>query len=330
MESHLSKPAGAGLFAAASIAASLFLAAPAQAGLKDMFKKEGTAQEQRKQGVSEIPTCAKPLGTISVLEPEDGVNWWSGQQLPAPSKLIKVFVNKSRCFTLVDRGAGMDAAMAERALASSGELRNKSNLGKGQIKAADYVMVPDLIGANSNAGGNAIGGLLGGLVGGNVGRVASNINLKSKTADVVLTVTDVRSSEQVAMAEGNAKKNDLGWGASGSLFTGSNWGAAGASGYTNTEIGQVITLAYLQAYTDIVSQLGGLPDNASAANATQALTVTKPSRLLATAKGGKAVRDLDVGMMLYPTGAKDGIMWEVEDELGNKGWISSNMVELSK
>ena len=290
-----------------------------------------SAQEQRAAQVAQIPVCAKPLGSISVMEPEDATNWWTGQQLPAPSKLIKVFVNKSRCFTLVDRGAGLDAAMGERALASSGELRGRSNVGKGQIKAADYVLVPDLISQNSNAGGNAIGGLLGGLVGGNAGAILGGLNFKKKTADVVLTVTDVRSTEQVAMAEGNAKKTDIGWGASSGLFGGSGLGAAGVSGYANTELGQVITLAYLQAYTDLIAQLGGLPDNASAASAQQAVTVTKPARLLANAKGtGKAVRDLDPGMMLYPTGNKDGMMWEVEDELGNKGWVNSTMIELSR
>lgn len=304
---------------------------PASAGLKDMFKKEGTAQEQRKAGVAAIPTCTKPLGSISVVEPEDSVNWWTGQQLPAPSKLIKVFVNKSHCFTLVDRGAGMAAAQYERGLASSGELRAQSNIGKGQIKAADYVMVPDLIGQNSNAGGNALGGLVGGLIGGTAGALASGITVKSKTADVVLTLTDVRSSEQVAMAEGNAKKNDIGWGTSGGLFGGGGFGAAGVGGYANTEVGQVITLAYLQAYTDIVTQLGGLPEVASVANAKQSFTVSRPGRLLANAQGtGAAVRELDAGMMLYPTGAKDGLMFEVEDELGNKGWVSSNLIGLAR
>ena len=62
------------------------------------------------------------------------------------------------------------------------------------------MLVPDLIGANSNAGGNAVGGLIGGLIGGNVGALVGGLNFKKKTADVVLTVTDVRSSEQVAMA----------------------------------------------------------------------------------------------------------------------------------
>jgi len=311
-------------------ACALILFAGVVAASAPAMAQRQSAQERRQEQTAQIPTCAKPLGSISVLEPEDGVHWWTGQQLPAPSRLIKVFVNRSRCFTLVDRGAGLDAAMRERDLGASGELRNRSNVGKGQIKAADYVMVPDLVGANSNASGNSMGGLLGGLIGGRAGALVGGLNLRSKTADVVLTVTDVRSSEQVAMAEGSAKKTDIGWGAGGGLFGGSGLGAAGVGGYANTEIGQVITLAYLQAYTDLVAQLGGLPDNASAANAEQAVTVTKPARLFRGADGRGVVRELEVGMMLYPTGTKQGMMWEVEDELGNKGWVSSSLLQLSR
>lgn len=308
--------------------AAIVASQPAEAS----FKNKGTqAQEQRKEAAAQIPVCQRPIGTISVIEPEDSTHWWTGQQLPAPSKLIKVFVNRSRCFTLVDRGVGMAAGQFERELAASGDLRGRSNVGKGQIKAADYVMIPDLISQNSNAGGNAIGGLLGGLVGGKAGAVLGGVNFRSKTADVVLTVTDVRSSEQVAMSEGSARKSDIGFGASGGLFGGGGFGAAGVGGYANTEIGQVITMAYLQAYTDIVAQLGGLPADASAAGAQQAVTVTRAGRLLANAKGtGAAVRTLEPGMMLYPTGVKEGVMWEVEDEMGNKGWVSSTMLELSK
>ncbi|WP_282271057.1 CsgG/HfaB family protein [Stenotrophomonas sp. PS02298] len=292
------------------------------------FKNKGTqAQEQRQQAAAQIPTCQRPIGTLSVIEPEDSTHWWTGQQLPAPSRLIKAFVSRSRCFTLVDRGAGMAAGQFERELAASGDLRGRSNVGKGQIKAADYVMIPDLISQNSNAGGGGIGG----LIGGRAGAVVGGLNFTSKTADVVLTVTDVRSSEQVAISEGSARKSDMGFGASGGLFGGSGLGAAGVGGYANTEIGQVITMAYLQAYTDIIAQLGGLPDNASAANAQQAVTVTRAGRLLANARGtGAPVRTLEAGMMLYPTGTKEGVMWEVEDELGNRGWVSSTLLQLSK
>lgn len=306
---------------ALSCALALSVAAPA-------FSAQ-SAQQQRAQKTAEIPTCARSLGSIAVLEPE--TNWWSAHQLASPTAVIKVFVSKSRCFTLVDRGKGMAAMQAERALASEGELRGGSNLGKGQIKAADYALVPDLVSQNANASGNNVGALLGGLIGNRtVAALAGGLNIKRKTADVVLTVTDVRSSEQVAMTEGHATKTDLGWGAGAGVFSG-GFGGAGATGYANTEIGQVVTLAYLQAYTDLVAQLGGLPANASAANAQQAVTMQKPGRLLRQADGkGGAVRDLDAGMMLYPTGNKADLMWEVDDELGNRGWVNSTLFGLAR
>ena len=288
-----------------------------------------TAQAERTKKEAEIPKCSKKYGTLAVIEPEK--NWWTEYGLGSPAALIKVYVNQSSCFTLVDRGKGMAAAQAERALAAGGELRGGSNLGKGQVKAADYVLVPDLVSQNRNSGGNRIGGILGGLVGGAAGAVLGGISLKKKTADVVLTVTDVRSSEQVALSEGHSTKTDLGWGAGGGLFAGGAFAAGGASGYADTEIGQVVSLAYLQAYTDMVGKFAALPESAKAENAQQAVTMAKPGRMYASASPKSAVvRPLDPGMMLYPTGQKQGAMWEVEDELGNKGWVSSILFQLSK
>ena len=314
------------LCAVAAAAVVTMLTSTAAAGI---FDKKPTAQEQRAAKTAEIPVCPKKLGTLAVVEPER--NWWQEAGLGSPEALIKMFVNKSKCFTLVDRGKGMAAAQAERALASSGELRGKSNVGKGQVRAADYVLVPDLVSRNNNAGGNRVGALLGGLVGGGVGALVGGINLKKKTADVMLTVTDVRSSEQKAMTEGHAEKKDLGWGAGGGFFSGGGFAAAGASGYSDTEIGQVISLAYLDSYTKLIAEFGVLPADASAASAQQSVNMAKPGRLYAKSDGkGAVVRTLDPGMMLYPTGEKKGVMWEVEDELGNKGWVSSLLLELAK
>lgn len=287
-----------------------------------------TAQEERAAEQVQLPKCDKKYGAIAVVEPER--RWWEQYGLGSPEALIKVFVNQSGCFTLVDRGKGMDAAKAERELASSGELRGRSNIGKGQIRAADYVLVPDLISSNKDSGGNALGGILGGIIGGVAGAVVGGINLKKKTADVVLTVTDVRSSEQVALSEGHSTKTDLGWFGGGAVFGGA-LAAGGASGYENTEIGQVITVAYLHAYVDMVEKIRALPADASAANQQQAVNVIKPGKMYKTSSTKSAlVRPLEAGMMLYPTGQKDGVMWEVEDELGNKGWASSLLFELAK
>ena len=49
-----------------------------------------------------------------------------------------------------------------------------------------------------------------------------------------------------------------------------------------------------------------------------------------SAPDSNVVRSLSAGMMLYPTGNKDGGMWEVKDELGNQGWVSSMSFELAK
>jgi hypothetical protein len=289
-----------------------------------------SVQAIRDEKSAQIPVCQKRLGSMSVVEPES--DWWREQGLGSPEALIKVFVRKSNCFTLVDRGKGMQAAQSERALAASGDLRGGSNIGRGQIKAADYVLVPDLISSNNRAGGGGVGGLVGGLLHSHTaGVVAGGINVKKKTADVVLTVTDVRSSEQVAAVEGHAKKTDLGLGLHGTVFSTNDFGGAGATGYSNTEIGQVITLAYLQAYTDLVDQLGALPENASADNAQQAVTMNRPGRMYATPDtNGQVVKPLEPGTMLYPTGEKRDVLWEVTDELGAKGWVSSLSFELAR
>ena len=285
--------------------------------------------DKRDRKEAQIPVCSHKIGTLAVHEPEN--RWWEGLGLASPEAVIKVLVMKSQCFTLLDRGRGLEAAEQERALAGGGDLRRGSNVGRGQIIAADYVLIPDLVSKNGDAGGTNIGGLLGGLVGGGAGAIISGINVSKKTADVVLTITDVRSTEQVAMTEGHASKTDVGFGVAGGWGGFGGFGGVGVSSYTNSEIGQVVILAYIDAYTKMVDQLGGVSDNASGDNAQQAVTMSKPGRMYTKPQGkGSVVRTLDVGMMLYPTGDKDGVWWEVSDELGNKGWVSSLLVELAK
>jgi curli biogenesis system outer membrane secretion channel CsgG len=320
---HASRRIAKLISAAVPLAACLAVAAWVPALAK-------SAQEQRAEKAAEIPVCGQRLGTIAVVEPE--TDWWREAGLGSPEALIKVFVRKSNCFTLVERGKGMQALQAERAMAAGGDLRGGSNIGQGQMKAADYIIVPDLVSSNNRAGGGAVGGLIGGLMGHRkAGAALGGLNFKKKTADVVLTVTDVRSSEQVAAVEGHAKKTDIGWGAKGTVFSGSGLGSAGAGGYANTEIGQVITLAYLQAYTDLVEQFGALPGNASDDGAHQAVVMNKPGRMYATPDTkGAVVKDLETGTLLYPTGRKQDPLWEVTDELGAKGWVSSLLFQLAR
>jgi curli biogenesis system outer membrane secretion channel CsgG len=279
----------------------------------------------------QMPRCSSKIGTLAVQEPQSGNQWWTSMNLESPAALIKVYVSQSGCFTLVDRGKGLAAARAERDLAGEGEMRVGSNIGKGQMKAADYVLVPDIANSNSNAGGNRIGGILGGLIGHGAGAVLGGISLSRKTADVVLTLTDVRSTEQVALEQGHSDKTDIGWAGGGGAGFWGGFAAGGASGYANTEIGQVIAMAYLDAYTKMVAGLQGNAPNAQADNVQQAVRLTEGTKLYSDANlHSSVVRSLEPGMMLYPTGDKVGIWWKVSDELGNIGWVLSSKLELAR
>ena len=244
------------------------IAAPVFAALLStsaLAADQSSGRKAQNKGTAEIPICTKRLGTVAVVEPDN--NWWQALGLGSPEAIIKIFVAKSGCFGLVDRGKGLANRNIERALADSGELQRGSNIGKAQVKAADYFVVPDIITQNSNSGGNAIGGLLGGFgrsLGG-FGAIAGGISIKKKEANVTLTLVNARTTEQERLTEGYARKSDLSFGGGAGGFGGGVFGAVGGGGYQNTDIGQVIVLAYLDAYKQLVTQLGGLPENASAA-----------------------------------------------------------------
>jgi len=278
-------------------------------------------QDKTAQKQAEIPNCSRKLGALAIHEPQE--RWWVPLGLESPEALLKVFVMKSGCFTLVDRGAGFAMAQQERALAGAGTLQGGSNVGAGQVRAADYILVPDVVSRNGNASGTNVGGILGGFLPGGFGAIASHISISSKTADVVLTVTNVRTSEQQAMEEGHGEKTDVGFGMGGGWGGWGGFGGMGISNYQNTAIGQVMVLAYIDAYTKLVSDLGGLSANAKADAPAQAVTLARPGVLRVSAsEKAKVLKPLDAGTILYPTGNNDGNWVEVADEVGNKGWVS--------
>jgi curli biogenesis system outer membrane secretion channel CsgG len=230
--------------------------------------------------------------------------------------------SRSNCLRIVDRGAGLQMRNVERSLGSSGELQRESNVGAGQIKAADYAIVPDVADANANQSGSGAG--LGGLLGGRAGyfgALAGGIHTQQATARALLTLVNVRTTEQEYVAEGTASHTNIAFASGG--FGGGLAGIGG--GYSNTSIGQVITQAYLVAFTDLVAHMQGMqPSEAAAAAPVKAYLVRSPIQMHATpAVNSGVVRSFASGDTVYPTGQKNGIWWEVDDETGNRGWITS-------
>ncbi|WP_395392730.1 CsgG/HfaB family protein [Novosphingobium sp. BL-8A] len=237
------------------------------AGAPSAFAEDrSSGRKLQDKGTQQIPVCRKNLGTVAIIEPDS--QWWRELSLGSPEAILRVFVQQSHCFTLVNRGRSLQNSAMERALAEQGELQRGSNVGKGQIKAADYFLQPDIVSTNNNSGGGGVGAVLGGvggLFGHGIGAIAGGLNVKKGEANVTLSIVNSRTTVEEALTEGYARKSDVSFGGGGGGFFGGTFGAAGGGGYQNTQIGQIIVLAYLDAYTKLVTQLGGLPENASAA-----------------------------------------------------------------
>lgn len=208
---------------------------------------------------SALEKCSEPLGTISLIE-NQSAGWYTiltnQYKLPPTANLLRLMIQQSNCFVVVERGAaGMNAMYRERDLQDSGEMRKGSNFGKGQMVSSDYGLSPEIIFSEDNSGGMA--GTLGGLVGGHAGALLGAVGGSTQTreASALLTMIDNRSGVQIAAAEGSASKTDIG--GFGSLFgvTGGGAGGVGVSAYNNTPQGKVITAAFMDAYNNIVRSL---------------------------------------------------------------------------
>jgi curli biogenesis system outer membrane secretion channel CsgG len=187
------------------------------------------------------------MGTVAIVE-DTRASWYgylTGQlRLGSTVPVLKLLVQQSNCFVVVERGRAMNNIMGERALEQSGEMRKGSNFGKGQMVAADYSMSPSITFSNQNAGG------AGAAVGGRLGSVGALIggSMNVKEASTMLTLIDNRSSVQLAAAEGSARNMDFG--AIGGLL-GSGFGGVGG-GYSNTAEGKVIVAAFTDSYNNLV------------------------------------------------------------------------------
>jgi curli biogenesis system outer membrane secretion channel CsgG len=246
-------------FASAFAAIVILAVAPVHAA-----DRGSSGHQAQTRSAQDIPQCTHRLGTIAIVEPDN--QWWREYNLGSPEAILKIIIQRSGCFGLVNRGRSMQSRAMERAMADNGELQNGSNVGRGQVKTADYFLEPDIVTANRNSGGSNVGGVLGGIggmFGHGFGALAGAINVKKGEANVTLSVVNARTTEELALTEGYARKSDVSFGAGAGGFFGGTFGGAEGGGYQDTAIGQIIVLAYIDAYRKMVTQLGGLPANAA-------------------------------------------------------------------
>jgi len=233
-------------------------------GVTEMKQGEGGSVAQGAAGPSgstqgsesTLEQCAQPMGAMAVIEPQDFViSALLQYDLQSPVGVVRMMIQQSNCFIVVERGQGMNNMMQERALMEAGQLRENSNVGGGQIVSADFLLRPEVVFSESDAG--ALGGGVGAALGGVFGSAGSLIGglvggLKFKEAQTSMLVSDARSGVQVASATGSSKKADLALGG----FLG---GGSGLGGYGNTNEGKIIVASLMDNYNHIVRAVRGQP-----------------------------------------------------------------------
>ncbi len=194
---------------------------------------------------SQLERCSETLGTMAVQEDQNAA-WYAqlrGNNLGSTVPVLRLMIQQSNCFVIVERGGAMRNMMQERALAQSGEMRAGSSFGQGQMVAADYTISP-AVPFSGKTGGGRVGSFLPGLVGAVAGSVSRN------EASTTLLLIDNRSGVQISAAEGTAKNFDFG------VF-GAAWAGLGAAGggYANTPQGKVVVAAFADSYNQMVKSL---------------------------------------------------------------------------
>lgn len=286
---------------------------------------------------TKVERCDVPKGTLAVVEPQDAVlQALSRIGLQSPTGMIRLIVQQSNCFQIVERGAAFQNLMQERTLASGGQLQAGQNVGQGQLVAADFVVTPSVVFSNPNAGGFG-GGALAGLGGklGVIGAIAGG--LKFKEAQTSMTMADTRSGLQVAVAEGSAQKTDFNIG--GALLGGA--GGAALGGYNSTAEGKIVAASFLDNWNKIVRSVRDNPSltqaRAGTANLANASSSTKAGAgqpgdvYLPKIDGVKAYKTAAEGAVLITLKKTDGVIHSGEEQEGfikvetsnGVGWVKA-------
>ena len=120
-------------------------ASPAEA---QIFGRRNNAETA--QVINEAPRCTQNLGTVAIAETQGVL--FDQMGLGAPTELLRTVIRDSGCFTLIERGPGMDLVERERNLG-----------GAARIRTADFVLVAELANPIESTESDRRSGLLGSL-----------------------------------------------------------------------------------------------------------------------------------------------------------------------
>lgn len=257
----------------------------------------------------ELIKCEESLGLIAVVEGD--TQGWSEYGLGSPRALVNALATESGCFTPHNVASGTPADFLMNVVAGDSEEVDQS------IEVAKGAAMQGLV--QSGAAGSLLRGVPGaGAVLGMFGGFGG----KKKTLAAGIKVLSPMNGMTIVTGQGTVKKSTL-------SFGGSNaWNAgAQAAGYGSSKDGKMLVEAFVLAFNQVVAQrdtIASVPKAipAAAAEPEYATVAVDTSMMALPAADGEVVRGLMVGTTLSPTGKREGLFIEVEDNFGTKGWVS--------
>jgi curli biogenesis system outer membrane secretion channel CsgG len=210
----------------------------------------GAGPQGANNAAKQLVRCDAPVAVVSLVENQNGYTGIGRGGLPeSPLPLVRVLMQQSGCFRIVDRNSGLKATVREQELKEQGILREDGSVKKGRGIVAQYSVVPSLTFSEQDAG-RQLGGILAAIPVLNKFAGAAE-QVKFKEAQVVLLLTDNETTEQLSSATGAARSTDLGLGG----LVGGGAGGIGGLGWSNTNEAKVIAAAFLDAHNHLVQQV---------------------------------------------------------------------------
>ena len=206
--------------------------------------------------------CTSPLGTLAVSDGRIS----GSSTVTTVDPLIRLAIQQSNCFVITGIANQATSATLNHITSQQrdGDYRAGSNQQKGQRVAADYLLEPHVIVNNettSGTSGNLVGAVAGAFGGPLLSAAVGGLSAMSatKTTDVALTLTDIRSTVQIGMSQGSATATNSGLsgaaGGWGGFLGGVAGGGFGMSSFTQTPEGQATAAAFFDAYNNLVISL---------------------------------------------------------------------------
>ena len=253
-----------------------------------------------------LATCEQSFGTIAVVDGD--TQGWTEFDLGSPRELINALAIQSGCFTPHNAASGRPADFLMNVIAGDKEEVDQS------IAIAKSVAVEGLV--RSGAAGSVLSSVpMGGAVLGLFGGLGG----KKKTLAAGIRLLSPANGQTVAMGSGEVTKNTI-------TFGGGGWQQAAAStGYAGNKNGKLLVEAFVKAFNALADQgpaiAAQIQPAAPIAPAGAAVAVETAMRATPAADA-EALRMLRVGTSLNPTGNREGLFVEVEDNFGTRGWVS--------